>query len=310
MECIQCGKEEAVYECLCEKCYLDIHVSMDVPEYVNVCFCPHCGAMKRGEHWLGLDTAEAGVEKAVSDAIGYSHDVASSDLELDIIQETDRQYRVGIHASLYVHGMVTRREGDTIVRIEGRVCNVCSRKHGNYYESIVQIRSSGSKLTEEEKAEWTATVTEFVERMAVSNRQVFLARVGSIHGGLDFYLSTTDTGKILSRELAKRTGAIIKESPTLAGKKDGRDIYRVTYSVRLPPFKKGDYILLNGEVYRVNRVTKDKIDAFLLKRGEAKRLKRDVDDKAMLLGGEEIIQEAVVVFENEKEVQLLDPETY
>ncbi|MDG6220534.1 MAG: NMD3-related protein [Candidatus Thermoplasmatota archaeon] len=310
MECFRCGMEEGEFEGLCGKCHLETHISMSIPAFLKLDLCPHCGAMRRGEHWLEISGPDEGVSRVVEESLDVTKGITSVDVELDINPETEYVYKVKVFASIYEKGMVARREGSTTVRVENHVCDVCSRRHGNYYESIVQLRLFSGKMGDEERERWEEEIAKMIENMSSSNRQVFLSKSVEVHGGLDFYLSTTDAGRILARELSKKAGASIKESGTMAGRKDGRDLYRITFSVRLPPAKIGDYILLDGEVYRVEKVNKDRYEAVVLKRGETAKIKRDADERIVVMGGEELVKEAVVVFESDDELQLLDPYNY
>jgi len=53
--------------------------------------------------------------------------------------------------------------------------------------------------------------------------------------GWDYFLVDTLAARALARLARQRLGASIKESATLVGRKDGVDVYRVTFCVRLPP---------------------------------------------------------------------------
>ncbi len=318
--CFECGSPGAVYEGLCRECYLRGHLFLSVPDYVDIYVCPHCGALKRGERWVDMEDVGEAVERAVRDAVEFTHDVVSVDLRVDIFEETPSVFRVHVRGVLYgrppscssegSEPLMVEREADTTVRISNLVCDVCSRKHGNYYESVVQLRGFDRKLSEEEKEEACAEVMDLVDAMARDNRQVFLSRVEEMHGGLDFYVSTTDAGRKIARHLARERGASVKESAKLAGRKDGRDYYRTTFSVRLPPFGKGDFVVLDRVVYRVEIVSRSRVDMRDLATGEVVRMRRDFDSRVRVLGGDEIVEEGVVVFETEDEVQVLDPVTY
>jgi len=276
---------------------------------VDVVVCPHCGALKRGEHWLDVGDVNGVVEHAARGSVEPGPRVGSWDASVEIVEDTPTVFRVGINASLYVEGLVTRVEASTTVRITSNVCDVCSRRHGGYYESIVQLRGHHGPLDDGSREDMTSLAYEIIDHLSSSNRQVFLAKFEEMHGGLDFYLSTTDAGRNLARELSHRTGGHMKESGRLAGRKDGKDVYRTTFSVRLPPFRKGDYLDVDGDVYRVLKVSRDRVDMLLLKTGEPVRRRRDFDD-AKVICTEDDVMEAVVVFDSGEELQLMDPETY
>ena len=52
--------------------------------------------------------------------------------------------------------------------------------------------------------------------------------------GLNLYVSSIESARKISKEIIKRLGGVLKESKKLVGKKEGRNVYRVSFSVRLP----------------------------------------------------------------------------
>jgi NMD protein affecting ribosome stability and mRNA decay len=52
--------------------------------------------------------------------------------------------------------------------------------------------------------------------------------------GWDFYLVDTPTARDVARVARQRLGARLSESATLHGRRRGRDVYRVTFCLRVP----------------------------------------------------------------------------
>ena len=63
-------------------------------------------------------------------------------------------------------------------------------------------------------------------------------------------------GEEIAREVTGALGGSYTAHPKLAGEKDGRRLYRVTYSVRLPRLQKGDVIEAGGEYLEVREAGK------------------------------------------------------
>jgi NMD3 family len=71
--------------------------------------------------------------------------------------------------------------------------------------------------------------------------------------GWDHFFTETLAARNVARLFKDRFGAEVKESATLYGRKDGRDLYRVTFAVRLPVHLPGDYYVDKGRLFRLDR---------------------------------------------------------
>ena len=75
-----------------------------------------------------------------------------------------------------------------------------------------------------------------------SSSDFFTTEAGAVRGGYDFQLSSTEKARSVSRDLMIKFGGHVNETNTLVGRKDGRDLLRHTFGVRLPNVKNGDYL--------------------------------------------------------------------
>jgi len=64
-------------------------------------------------------------------------------------------------------------------------------------------------------------------------------------------VSTNSFAKRFARDLAKEFGGTVGSSATLHTQREGKEMYRSTYVVRLPGFRKGDRILWRRDRWRV-----------------------------------------------------------
>jgi nonsense-mediated mRNA decay protein 3 len=92
------------------------------------------------------------------------------------------------------------------------------------------------------------------------------------------------------------------------GKKDGRDIYRMTYLVRLLEFRIDDFIRLDEQIFQVLKISSDGILLRALENGKDFWFSTQDIAKAKIIGGPEIIKEMVVVSRGKNEIQVLDPD--
>ncbi len=86
----------------------------------------------------------------------------------------------------------------------------------------------------------------------------FITKEIAMKEGLDLYVSSMECGRRISRGVVERLGGSFSESSKLYGRKDGRDIYRVSFSVRLPGFKVGTVLEMGDKVISVERLIKGK----------------------------------------------------
>ncbi|MBS3817378.1 MAG: hypothetical protein KGY76_07440, partial [Candidatus Thermoplasmatota archaeon] len=221
-----------------------------------------------------------------------------------------------IYAELEVEllGEDTKVEKDLSANIilKKSQCTSCSRREGNYYEAILQIRPTEEDMTDEEKKAVTKIVHKRIDSERREEKDVFITAEEEKHGGIDFYLSDRRVTKNLSYDVADLFGGIVKSSSELAGREDGQNVYRMTYSVRLPPYEEGDFIEHEEKVYRIEKTRSGSgpVMVYDLKENRATTIDRNEMEEAEVYGGKELVEDAVVVSEGEKEIQVLDPESY
>jgi nonsense-mediated mRNA decay protein 3 len=200
-------------------------------------------------------------------------------------------------------------EFDVDLHIKRDVCERCSRISGGYYEGVIQIRAEGRVPEERELIAATDIANRVVERERIDDRMAFISRVERKKEGLDIYVGTTRAAKQLSRTIIEELGGSFRASPKLVGKKDGKSVYRVAFSIRLPRFKPGSIVALGGHIFELHSIKKAAV-ATDLQSGDRHSLKvRDLAD-AELLGSRANAKASVLVFVVDDEVQLLDPDTY
>jgi nonsense-mediated mRNA decay protein 3 len=141
------------------------------------------------------------------------------------------------------------------------------------------------------------------------DRNAFVLRDEEIDRGLDVYMGTTNAGRMLAREIAQTWGGKITEHAKTVGQKDGLDLVRLTFAVRLPEYKAGDVVVVKEEPAQITSVGTRTVQALDLRTGRMKHLDRDAVDKALVLKAEDAL-DAIVVADLGAELQLLDPVTY
>jgi nonsense-mediated mRNA decay protein 3 len=277
-----------------------------LPDYVDLVVCGGCGAVLSGGTWKEAELEDAAAA-VLKDGLAKKVDLAGVKVELE--EETGSVYFARVQVKSRVAGTIHRDELSCRLRLQKGTCETCGRLSGNYFESIVQVRAEGRLPGDEEIEECRSFIETRVESARATDRSVFLSKAEDVKGGLDVYLSSNQLGGAIARELAERTGARFDSSGELYGQKDGREIYRMTYLVRLPPYWSGAFVVVGGRVARVRGIQGKRTMLRWLDTWEEEGIPTRELTSVKVLGGDELVKEAVVLAESEAEVQLLDPET-
>ncbi len=238
MICASCGRESE--HAICGRCLAKREKLIRHPGVVEIISCPKCGRFKFSGKWVEIEFEEA-LDKAISSSFYVHPEYEVRDIEFDGDGHFYRFKAKGI-----VRGDYVDQEGFFEVKVKKETCQKCSREAGGYYEAIIQLRAKNRSLLEEEIRRVSEIISE--EISSSGSERSFLTKVEERKEGLDFYIGDSKVAKKVARRIVREMGAEFKESPKIAGRKDGVDVYRMTYLVRLPEYFPGDVVLSNGKI--------------------------------------------------------------
>jgi nonsense-mediated mRNA decay protein 3 len=275
---------------------------IDLAASIDLTLCPHCGAIKIKKEWI----YHKSLENVLSEYLLYNakkyHDYDSASIKLSISKNLDL-----IRSDVIIHykDLEKHERFETKLQILKNSCPVCNKILGDYFESILQIRSDRD-VTESEKNE----IIKFVydEVRAQNNPNVFIMKYEEMHTGLDFYLSSNHFAHILVKEIQDLYGGTIKESPHLYGRKEGEDLYRITYMIRLPEYRAGDFIKSKDKQYRILNLNAKGLKVIDLNSGEIRAIsqKSYIDQNYELFAKREDVLDAILIYASGNEVQIMD----
>ncbi|MDL5362787.1 60S ribosomal export protein NMD3 [Halalkalicoccus sp. NIPERK01] len=303
---------------LCDACYFEDFELVSAPEKLTIRVCARCGAVHRGNRWVDVgaeDYTDVAID-AVSESLGVHLD--AEDVAWQVEPEQVDQNTIRIHCLFtgVVREEVIEEEVVVPVTISRETCTRCGRIAGSYYASVVQLRARDREPTNEER-EAAKEISHAVvaEMEATGDRDAFVTEIDDTADGVDVKVSTTNIGKKISQRLVNRFGGSFSDSETLVTEdEDGNEVYRVTYAVRLPPFTKGDVIdPEDGEGPVLVRSARGTVKGRRLATGERYESSFEEGDSpdARRLGRTDDAQETTLVsVEDDRAVQVLDPETY
>ncbi len=308
MACIVCGKGRPALGGVCADCLSKRESFINVPAFTELVLCAHCESVLRGRRW----ESSRGLRRELEEAVGRALEVPRRDGAK--VRTRARVSSLGErHADVEVEATVRAGRGRfkttavTRVRIKRAVCERCSRLRGSYYESILQVRAAGRELAPEEASLVRERVAELMG--AVKDRGDFLAGVVDVDGGIDFRLGRLSRGRALARALASELGGVVTESTSLVGRREGRDIHRATFLLRLPALRVGDVARVRGRTLLVKSVGPRGVSCLDLISGEESSLEGKMGEGAVRVGGREMAEEAVVLYARRPEVTVLDPKS-
>ena len=303
----------------CDACYFEEFEFVDAPDRIDVRVCATCGAVHRGNRWVDVgadDYTDVAIE-AVSEAIAVHVDV--TDLAWQVDPEQIDPNTIRMHASFTgeVRDRLVDEQVTIPVKIARQTCTRCGRIAGDYYASIVQIRAEDRTPTDEE-IERAKTIADTVvaEMEATGDRNAFVTETNDTTAGLDIKVSTNKIGKKVAYKMVEEYGGTVTDAETLVTEdSDGNEVYRVTFAVRLPPYRPGDVIDLadDDEGPVLVRSAHGNLKGVRVRTGEryeASYEEGSSPDARRLGRIEEATDTPVVTVEDERAVQVLDPETY
>lgn len=313
MLCPDCGVEtEDLVEGSCARCFVRRHDIAELPAHVDLLLCATCFARRDGETWTdpGENSRMDMVDQAVVRSVKFHPLVKDTHVEIMSQPQDDMNHAYDVMVDGNVEGLPVDALYQTVARIKQGVCTACSRQAGGYFAAIIQLRASGRDPTDEERQEGGALVMRTVDRLRTNgNQNAFVTKQGMVKGGHDFFISEIDVGRIAARKLADRFDARVEEAPKLVGRKAGTDVYRVTFLVRLPPYRTGDYVDVGQGVCRVEQVASKTISLRRLKDGRQTSVPRDRIRPSDVVATQADTKEMMVVSVVRDEALLLDPDT-
>jgi nonsense-mediated mRNA decay protein 3 len=128
-----------------------------------------------------------------------------------------------------------------------------------------------------------------------------------IHDGVDIIIGSQHIGLMISQGIVAQLGGRYTTHPKLVGEKNGRQLFRITYSVRLPRFQKYDVVAVKNRYYEVERVESHYVRSFDLADGSSRSLR--IDDIERIIGNARTAESALVAFAEGRTLGIMDPVT-
>ena len=310
MYCVDCGKEKPIFkEGSCLECYLKNHQFSQGPEVFQIPFCNYCGAYKYKNNWKNQSFDEV-VKRYIKNAFSFDSDLKHINISLDCQGKEET-----IFCKVTIKGTIENEDisEDKFVeiRVKPNVCDVCSKQFGGYHEAILQIRTSEKKMSEHQKD----TIEQFLNNLISSmqekgNRGLFVTDINYEKTGIDFLLSDKQAAATIIKKAQEELSGEITVSSSNVGMKDGKQVYRMTYLLRLPSFRKHSILAKDNDLFFVLSLSNNMVHVLDLKTWNKHSFQLKDIEPINSYDYEEFVQQMIVVSQNEEEVQVMDKKTY
>ncbi len=215
---------------------------------VPVVRCPTCGARKEAGVWTDTVSGPGPLAReAALRAIRVDPRVQQPSISITLEDVSINRTRAHAMVSGTLFGVPV--EGGCTVEIawQKEQCDRCSRISGSYHEGVVQVRASGRKPAPGEVAAAARVAREIADSLQASGeRLAFIAEMDETDDGLDITVGSQRLGREIVDAVTRSLGGRYTTHPKLVGEKDGRRLFRITYSIRLPRYTRGDVIVVGG----------------------------------------------------------------
>jgi nonsense-mediated mRNA decay protein 3 len=271
--------------------------------------CPSCGALKQVNTWTDTHRERAGLASELAKAaVRFHPDVRKPSMVVKVEDNTLNRSTATIDLKGWLYN--TPVEGRCSVELiwHKEQCDRCNRISGSYYEGIVQVRADG-RLPSTFELQMSAGIAQQVEDslQAGGERLSFIVDTNETREGLDRTVGSQHIGTLISQGIIAQLGGRFTTHPKLVGEKNGRQLYRITYSVRLPRFQKQDVVLSHGRYFEVVRVESNHLKVLDLTEGIPRAVREA--DVERLAGNLRDAESALVAFADASTMGILDPET-
>lgn len=233
--CVVCGRTgRPVTDGVCAECAADRTELVAASQREEVVLCPTCGARYVGGKWERPGSPAVLSAEDLAPFLRFHPEAALRTINWEEIEGGTTVREMIGHAHVVFRGIARDVDVPLSVRLVARTCTECGRRSGHYYTALVQLRGRAGSRTKRPKELKDALADRWDGLLREARPDVRRAVSWSeeLPEGWDIYFTDTLAARGMARLAKQRFGIKIQESATLFGRKNGQDVYRVTFCVR------------------------------------------------------------------------------
>jgi nonsense-mediated mRNA decay protein 3 len=246
--CVVCGATgRSLVDGVCAPCASERTELVRIPKRVNVTLCPSCGARRVGQAWERAGASPLLGSEDLARFLVVHPEVGIRKVEWEETASTATVLEYTAHVRVVFRGVARTVGLPFSARVEHRTCPDCSRRSGRYFTAILQLRGPEHARPAEKPPALRARLDQQWERIWQEARPDWRKALSwreELPEGWDCYFTDTLAARGVARLAKQKFGATLKESASLFGRKDGRDVYRVTFCLRFPRPERVDSVPL------------------------------------------------------------------
>lgn len=311
MYCVDCGKEKPIFkDGSCLECYLKNHQFSQGPEVFHILSCNYCGAYKYKNTWKNESFDEI-VKRYVKNAFSFDPELKNIAISLDC-QGKDETIFCKVIITGTIENEEINEEQFVEIRVKPNVCEVCSKQFGGYHEAILQIRTSEKKMNTQQKEIIEQFLNTLISSMQEKgNRGLFVTDINYEKTGIDFLLSDKQAAASIIKKAQEEFSGEITVSSSNVGMKDGKQVYRMTYLLRLPSFRRHSIIVKDDNFFFIRSLSNNMVHILDLKTWEEHSVQlKEIEPINNSYEYEDFVQQMIVVSQNDDEIQVMDKKSY
>jgi nonsense-mediated mRNA decay protein 3 len=235
--CVVCGAtDRPLTEGVCPACAAGRVTLVSVPARGVVVICPHCGARREGARWDRAGSSPLLTGADLAPFLAVHPEAAVRTVRWEEVSASATVRELSGRARVRFRGTELEVPLAFSVRTEHQTCPECSRRSGRFYTAVVQLRGDGERSSEKSPA-LRARLEGTWSRLLAECRPDWRDAVSWHEGrreGWDVFFTNTLAARSVARLAKQRFGASVKESASLFGRKNGQEVYRVTFCLRFP----------------------------------------------------------------------------
>ena len=306
--CPKCGAPSDNGE-LCGKCKAKDLVWVEIPARLECTICPSCDSVKTSGMWSdSAITREDLSYTLVETSIKIHPDVKNVQKSISIRDTSSNRSLATVLVIGELYGIPVEHTAKIKFVWVHEQCDRCSRIMGSYYEGVIQVRATGRKPTPFEIRRAGEIAYQIEDQMQnAGDRLSFVSDVEETKDGVDITYSSQAIGTAIAHDIVGALGGSYTTHPKLIGEKNGIRLYRVTYSLRLPHFSRGDVIFREKGYFQILRQNKDTVFVKDLKTGLNRSFRENDDDP--LIGNVRSPEAGTIIYRDAGLIGILDPKT-